>query len=42
MKVLEVNGEPKKTDAATVADLLEELGQFPGFVCNLLRLFPLL
>lgn len=26
MKVLEVNGESKKTDAATVADLLKELG----------------
>ena len=26
MKALEVNGEVKKTDAATVADLLQELG----------------
>ena len=26
MKVLEVNGETQKTDAATVADLLSELG----------------
>ena len=26
MKVLEVNGESKKTDAGTVADLLQELG----------------
>ncbi|MEM9346570.1 MAG: sulfur carrier protein ThiS [Planctomycetota bacterium] len=26
MKALEVNGESKKTDAATVADLLDELG----------------
>lgn len=26
MKALQVNGEPKKTEASTVAQLLEELG----------------